>query len=626
MRLILINPRFPESFWSFNWAIRNILPGRRAMNPPLGLATLAALCPSDWQVEIVDENIETVPLTPIADVIGICGMAPQFRRQRELLTYYRGRGYYVVAGGSYASLCHADYMPLADTVVAGEAEYIWKTFCHDFENLMPKPLYRETGTVALIDSPVPRFDLLKLDRYVSVTLQYSRGCPFRCEFCDIIVMFGRKPRVKSLEQVEHELDALRALGVRRAFFVDDNLIGNRPQSRALLKFLTRYQKKHNYNFFFGTQVSLNVAQDAELLGLFRGANFGWVFIGIETPDSESLKETRKTQNLREDPLVSVRRIYSHGIDVLAGFIIGFDNDTLVTFDRQYRFITGAGIQSAMVGLLTALPQTPLYERMQREGRLRQLGKTADNTRAMSNIAFKTMCDDAVAKAYRALYRRLLTDSGIGERIGNKMTYLHEPVYQSGYAPAQRMVIFLRLLWKGIFPGGAGRTVRFMHSLMTVSPAKVPLVIGDWVVGLSMHDFARRRLAADVSVVAIERRVASLRSVVDDYLTPNKVDLTVREDAAPDLAISLDGRLDRRFFKQITPHLRRLLERTPVTLTLRIGRSQFAQVDSIRKLLMRLTRYGDQISVVAEESLRQRLAVDSSVFNLVLSGSLADQDI
>jgi len=188
MHLLLINPRLPESYWSFKWAVDHVLPGKRAVNPPLGLATLAALCSRDWDVEIVDENVETIPLTTTADIVGVCGMGVQHPRQRELLAYYREQGHYVVAGGSYASLCREDYTAVADTVVAGEAEYIWKAFCDDFERGEPKPMYHETGTVDLGDSPLPRFDLLKLDLYTNVTLQFSRGCPFRCEFCDIIVM------------------------------------------------------------------------------------------------------------------------------------------------------------------------------------------------------------------------------------------------------------------------------------------------------------------------------------------------------------------------------------------------------------------------------------------------------
>src|SRR4249919_399009 len=397
MRLLLINPKFPDSFWSFKWAVTEVLPNKRTTNPPLGLATLAALCPSDWEVEIIDENVEPVPLEPKADLIGICGMGVQFSRQTELLAYYRGHGHKVVAGGSFASLCPENYEGLADFVIAGEAEHVWKQFRIDYQLGIPQTLYKETGTVELVDSPTPRFDLLKLDRYSSVTLQFSRGCPYRCEFCDIIIMFGRKPRVKPLEQVGQELDALRKQGVVRVFFVDDNLIGNRPACKKLLQFLKEYQDKHNYRFSFGTEASLNMAQHKDLLELFRQANFGWVFIGIESTDPASLKETLKTQNLHEDILTSVRRIYSYGIDVMAGFIIGFDHDTTETFEQQYRFITEAGIMVPMIGLLTALPKTPLYDRLKREGRLSALENVHDNTRPDTNVIpmsmpYETMVD------------------------------------------------------------------------------------------------------------------------------------------------------------------------------------------------------------------------------------------
>src|SRR5690606_25639343 len=285
-------------------------------------------------VRIVDENVEPVPLEPDADIVGVCGMAVQFPRQRELLQYYRGRGCRVVAGGSFASLCPERFAGIADTVVAGEAEYIWPEFCRDVDAGRARAEYRETGTVRLEDSPVPRFDLLKLERYTSVSLQFSRGCPFRCDFCDIIVMFGRQPRTKRPEQIGRELDVLRARGVKSVFFVDDNLIGNRKTAKELLRYLIDYQRRHGYAFRFGTEASINLADDAELLRLFREANFAWVFIGIESPDSDSLRETNKTQNLKRDLLSAVRTVYAHGIDVLAGFIVGFDNDTLETFERQ----------------------------------------------------------------------------------------------------------------------------------------------------------------------------------------------------------------------------------------------------------------------------------------------------
>ncbi|HEY2446692.1 MAG TPA: radical SAM protein [Rhizomicrobium sp.] len=492
MRLLLVNPRFPESWWSTQWALDEILPGKRAVNPPLGLATLAALAPAHWQVEIVDENVEDLPPDPKADIVGICGMGVQFPRQKELLAHYRARGYFVMAGGSYASLCPEQYEGLADAVVAGEAEYIFPAFCRDFESGAPLALYHETGTVDLAHSPTPRFDLLRLDRYHYVTLQFSRGCPFRCEFCDIIVMFGRKPRVKSVEQIGRELDELRRLGQRNVFFVDDNLIGNLPMARKLLVYLKEYQERNSYRFHFGTEASLNLAQYEDLLAKFRAANFGWVFIGIESTDPESLKETMKTQNLHEDILVSIRRIYAHGIEVLAGFIIGFDHDTPDCFEQQYRFITDAGIQSAMIGLLTAMPKTPLYERLKRESRLRTLEDVNENTRPATNVLPLLMSYDVMVDGYMALYRRLLEDGEIARRIKNKLRFLAEPAAECRPV-IQSLTILWRLFWRGIVPGGPKRLGLFLRTLEFSRPFAIPVAVSEWIIALSMRDYALRQL-------------------------------------------------------------------------------------------------------------------------------------
>jgi radical SAM superfamily enzyme YgiQ (UPF0313 family) len=497
MRLLLINPKFPESFWSFQWAVEKVFAGKRAVSAPLGLATLAALCPASWDVEIVDENIETVPAKPQADIVGICGMGVQFERQKELLRVYGERGYFVVAGGSYASLCPELYQGLADTVVAGEAEYIWKDFCRDFEKGAPETLYREAGEVALTDSPVPRFDLLKLGAYELASLQFSRGCPFRCEFCDIIVMFGRKPRTKSIGQVGKELDSLRAMNARSVFFVDDNLIGNKRLAKELLKFLHDYQVKHDYWFDFGTEVSLNVAEDDELLDLFRQANFEWVFIGIESPDEESLKETLKFQNIRQDMLSAVRKIYSRGINVFAGFIIGFDHDTVETFGKQRRFMMESGINAAMIGLLVALPKTPLYERLRKEGRLAEDPDVRDNTKLATNVIPKGMGYDEMVSGFRTLYRSLLQDRSIADRIQIKARYFGElPTHTTDSLNGQ-LGILARLLVHGLLPGGIRRMFHFLRSIPLSRPQLVPLVIGDWVVGLTMRDYVDRHFGNDL---------------------------------------------------------------------------------------------------------------------------------
>ncbi len=621
MRVLLVNPKFPESFWSFRWALDRVLVDKRALNPPLGLATVAALCPQHWEVEIVDENVESVPLDPHADIIGVCGMGVQFTRQKELLAFYKNRGYHVVAGGSYASLCPELYESLAHTVVAGEAEYIWPQFCRDFEAGRPRSLYRETGIVSLADSPVPRFELLQLSRYQKVSLQFSRGCPFRCEFCDIIVMFGRKPRTKSLEQIRAELDLLRELDQNSIFFVDDNLIGDKPAAKRLLRFLQSYQEEHQYHFRLGTEASLNLAQDRELLELFRAANFEWVFIGIESPDEASLKETRKFQNTRQDMLSSVQRIHSYGIEVFGGFIIGFDNDTTQVFRKQYDFIMQSGIQVAMVGLLTAVPKTPLHERLAREGRLLHGWNSADNTKLGANIIPMRMTYDEMVGGYRSLQDRLLHHGSIARRIRNKYRHLRKPVALHGYSLRQQLGILRRLWMIGLTPGGVMRLVHFLRSLPLTRPRLLPLAVQDWIVGLSMRDYFDRHYARTVDTVGdrARKRFAKMQTAFKQYVRRGALQVVIDEtkDAAASVSVSLTGWVDRRFFSRAGRQFERFLATTTSSITLRIDAFHETQQRYLQRLLKRLARYGDRIHIAVPEELRNMIAIDSSIFNVLL---------
>ncbi len=592
------------------------------MNPPLGLATLAALSPAHWEIEIIDENIESIPMDPQADIIGICGMGIQFPRQAELLSFYRGKGHFVVAGGSYASLCPELYTSLADVVIAGEAEYIWREFCRDFEMGAFKSFYHETESVDLTDSPTPRFDLLKLDKYQAVSLQFSRGCPFQCEFCDIIVMFGRKPRTKTVDQIGRELDLLRSLGVKNAFFVDDNLIGNKPLAKELMRFLKNYQSCHNYPFRFGTEASLNLAGDDELLQLFREANFEWVFVGIESPDEDSLRETRKIQNTRQDILSSIRTIYSRGIEVTAGFIIGFDNDTMKTFEKQFQFVTDSGIQAAMVGLLTALPKTPLYIRLQKEERLNLQAGNSDNTKLATNIIPKQMTYEEMVGGYRVLYQRLLTYRNIADRITNKLRYLKTPSASSEYTWRERLDILWKLFYRGLRPGGLGAFYHFARSMLFISPKLIPLAIQDWVVGLSMRDYVRRHFIDkfERSNQILHGYLKSIEAAFQRYLQREtlEVSLSQAKNAAANLSIRMKGLLDRKFYPRAAHHLRQVLEHTSSSVTLHIDEIHEEQVRHLHRLLERLSRHGDRIRIAVHDNLKEMIHIDSSTFHLIVN--------
>ena len=405
--------------------------------------------------------------------------------------------------------------------------------------------------------------------------------------------------------------------MRRVFFVDDNMIRNKKKAKELLAFIADYQAANGRPFTFGTEVSINLAQDEELMALMRAASFNWVFIGIESPDPASLKETGKTQNLREDLLTSVRRLYARGIEVLAGFIIGFDNDTPATFEAQYRFITDAGIQTAMIGLLTAAPKTPLYERVLHEGRLRDTDDETDNTRTRSNIIHKTMSDETVSRLYSDIYRRLLTDSGISTRIRNKLHYLSKRRYSGGYSLGQSLALVGRLLTRGILPGGPRRLYHFLRSFSLSRPSMVPTVISDWIAGLSMKAFARDHLwdaanAFDMSILE------SVQEAISRRLRLGEVWITRKAAAAPNLTIHLGDALNGRFFRTAAPQLRRLMKQSQARVTLAVDGMPARYAKQLDKLLARLADHGDRVFVVLSESLRERLTIDLTAYNLVLA--------
>jgi radical SAM superfamily enzyme YgiQ (UPF0313 family) len=379
IKVLMVWPRFPSSFWSFD-GMMDLIP-EETIHPPLGLLTIAALCPKTWTLRLIDRSFDDLPDTEIlwADLVMVSGMRVQRDDIREILLRARALGRRTMVGGPYASSEPETLLGLADHVVAGEPDDVFHQIAAGLERGSARRLYLIRDKPDVSKTPVPRFDLLNIQKYASMAVQFSRGCPFQCEFCDIITIYGRKPRTKSPAQLLAELDALFALGWRdQVFIVDDNFIGNHKRALQLAQSLEAWQQSHDTPFLFYTEASIDLAQRPELIEAMVKANFFYVFVGIESPSEESLTEAKKYQNLRRDPLECIRFIQGQGLWVTGGFIIGFDSDTEDIFQRQRDFIESAAIPWAMAGFLQAPPTTPLYDRMLRQGRLLQEDKATTN--------------------------------------------------------------------------------------------------------------------------------------------------------------------------------------------------------------------------------------------------------
>jgi len=402
VKVLLLYPEFPDTFWSFKHALKFVR--KKAAFPPLGLLTVAALLPPEWELRLVDLNVRKLRERDLrwADVVFLSAMIAQRGSAEALIARCRAAGKRIVAGGPLFTSEHAAF-PDVDHFVLNEAELTLPPFLRDLAAGAARPLYATAEFPDLGETPVPLWHLADLRRYASMSVQYSRGCPFDCEFCDVTVKFGHRPRVKAPRQVLAELDALCAHGwTGQVFFVDDNFIGNKRALRTeLLPHLTAWQRAHGRKLTFYTEASINLADDEELMRLMVEAGFDMVFIGIETPDDAGLAECSKIQNRGRDLVADVQRLQRAGLQVQGGFIVGFDSDTPTIFRRQVEFIQKSGIVTAMVGLLNALPDTRLYARLKREGRLRGQS-TGDNVDGTTNFVPRMNLEEL-----RAGYRRLM---------------------------------------------------------------------------------------------------------------------------------------------------------------------------------------------------------------------------
>ncbi len=466
MNVLLVYPRYPDTFWSFKYALKFIK--KQAVYPPLGLLTVAAMLPEDWNLRLVDLNVTTMNTDDArwADLVMISAMEVQKSSVRQVVDLCKQVGVPTAAGGPLFTEDPFAFKDI-DYLILNEGEITLPQFLADLEAGRPKHIYLTTDFADLKQTPPPRWDLVELKPYSSMNLQYSRGCPYDCEFCDITALFGRRPRTKTTEQILRELDAIYERGWRGSvFFVDDNFIGKRKElKRELLPAIAAWNKERRYPFVFNTEVSINLADDEELMELMVEAGFDTVFVGIETPNEDSLAECNKFQNRNRSLIQSVRKLHKHGLQVQGGFIIGFDSDGPNIFQQQIRFIQQSGIVTAMVGLLNAPRLSKLYKRLKKENRIIP-DWSGNNTDFSTNIIPKLPLDTLVAgyksvvqsiyspREYYARVKRFLRDYQPRNKHFTKLSWREinaflKSIWLLGVKGEERVQYWSLLLWTAL---------------------------------------------------------------------------------------------------------------------------------------------------------------------------------
>ncbi len=419
MKILFVYPRYPDTFWSFRHALKFI--SKKAAFPPLGLLTVAAMVPEKWEKKLVDLNVRSLVDDDIrwADYVFISAMTVQRESARAVVDRCKQLDKKIVAGGPLFT-AYSDEFDDIDHLVLDEAEITLQPFLGDIANGSARHVYRSTERADITGTPSPKWELIDFKQYASMNLQYSRGCPYDCEFCDITVLYGRVPRTKTKEQVIAELDSLLSHGWKGSvFFVDDNFIGNKNKlKKEILPAIVGWMEEHRHPFYFNTEVSLNSADDEELMSLMVKAGFNAVFVGIESPNEESLQECKKIPNKGRDLAASVRKIQEFGMQVQGGFIVGFDVDPLSIFDRLVSFIQETGIVTAMVGLLNAPRGTKLYKRLSAEGRLVH-AFSGNNTDLSINFVPK-MNRDVLIDGYKNIVGKIYSPNEYYKRVKNFM--------------------------------------------------------------------------------------------------------------------------------------------------------------------------------------------------------------
>jgi radical SAM superfamily enzyme YgiQ (UPF0313 family) len=468
MRVLLVYPCFPKTFWSYEKILE--LVGRKVLLPPLGLITVAAILPQDWEFKLVDRNIRAVTAAEWewVDLVILSAMIVQKQDLLEQIREAKRRGKSVAVGGPYPTSVPEDVKAVgADYLILDEGEITLPLFVEALQRGEMQGIFRADGEKPDVTlTPIPRFDLLEFAAYDSMSVQFSRGCPFQCEFCDIIVLYGRKPRTKTPAQLIAELEALYNQGWRGGvFMVDDNFIGNKRNVKLLLQALKVWQEQHHYPFRFDTEASVDLAQDPELIDLMLDCNFAAVFLGIETPDEDSLQLTKKFQNVRSPLIDTVDAITRSGLRVIAGFIIGFDDEKPGAGQRIVQFAEATGIPTTTFAMLQALPNTALWHRLEREGRLRAQSGNINQTTLMNFVPTRPVED--IAREYVEAFWQLYEPTQYLNRVYRYFLKLGAPRVKPPFQWPEWVIVRALLLvcWRQ----GVVRSTRwlFWHHLCSI---------------------------------------------------------------------------------------------------------------------------------------------------------------
>ena len=501
MKALLIYPQFPDTFWSFRYALKFI--HKKASSPPLGLLTIAAMLPEAWEKKLVDINVESLDDADLnwADLVFLSAMSVQKESVKEVIARCKAARVRIVAGGPLFTTEYEGFGDV-DHLVLNEAEITLPRFLEDFENGDAGHLYTTEAEPASIKwaditkTPIPLWGLINMRHYASINIQYSRGCPFNCEFCDITLLCGRTPRTKDKDQIIRELQSVYSSGFRgQVFFVDDNFIGNKKKLKEeVLPAIIEWMEMRGHPFSFNTQASIELSDHKDLMELMVRAGFDVVFIGIETPHEESLSECSKFQNRNRDLLASVRNIQRAGLEVQGGFIVGFDNDPLTIFDTQIKFIQKSGVVTAMVGILIALPRTQLYERLKKEHRL--LKETSGNNTDFTTNFVPRMDYDLLISGYKKVLSAIYSPGNYYKRVRtflreyapqkeNRMPFRFRPNYLAAFL---RSIVFL-----GIIGKERSQYWRLLFWTMFSRPSLIPQAVTLSIYGFHFRKVFEKRL-------------------------------------------------------------------------------------------------------------------------------------